>query len=82
MKVTKSAVTIGKGRVSSARVISGGETKIVVEEGGVLVEKTIPAGSVQPTFSGSPVVVGYGDDCFALDAGRLERRGGYEYVPY
>lgn len=80
MKFTVNTITVGKYRVSSARKAVDGSVGFILDEGGALVMKTVPAGAKQPIFS-SAEVVGYGDDCFRLDHGVLVRRGGLGYVP-
>lgn len=80
MRFTKSTVTVGRGRVSSARETENG-TRFIVDNDGALVVRTIPHGSRQPLFSGGETV-SFADDCFELDNGRVERRGGIYYVPY
>ena len=80
MKFSNNTVTLGKGRVSSARVENNGDTGVIMDAGGALIYKKIPCGARQPVFSGGKVIT-YGDDCFRLDFGRLERRGEFFYVP-
>ena len=79
MKFKRSTVTVSKGRVSSARRGDSG-IKFVIDSDGALVEKTVPKGSKQIVFT-SVGTVSYADDCFILNNGKLERRGGYTYVP-
>jgi hypothetical protein len=80
MRFSNNTVTLGKGRVCSARVENNGDTGVIMDAGGALVYKKIPYGARQPVFSGGRII-SYGDDCFRLDSGRLERRGGFFYVP-
>lgn len=80
MEFTVNTITVGKYRVSSARKAADGSVGFILDEGGTLVMKTVPAGAKQPIFS-SAEIVGYGDDCFRLDNGVLVRRGGLDYVP-
>lgn len=79
MKFSGNTVTLGKGRVSSARTFCNGDTGFVLDIGSALVYKEIKKGSKQPVF-GRETVVSYGDDCFVLEKGKLERRGGLTYV--
>ena len=80
MRFSDSSVIMGKGRLSSARREDNGDTGFILDTGGALVYKKIPAGSRQPLFSGAQII-SYADDCFKLTQGRLERRGGFTYVP-
>lgn len=80
MRFSENRVTLGKGRVSSARRGENGEISFIMEGKGALLLRVVPAGARQPAFSGSPVVAAYADDCFVLDHGMLTRRGGFEYV--
>lgn len=80
MRFTKSTVTVCRGRVSSARQTADG-TRFIVDAGGALALRFIPAGARQPVFGGGETV-SLADDCFELDEGRVERRGGFYYVPY
>ncbi len=79
MKFSGSIVTLGRGRVSSARRMNNGDRVFILDTGDALVEKRIPAGAKQVAY-GSGTVVSYGDDCFRLDAGRLEKNGEFNYV--
>lgn len=78
MVFTSKCITVGKGRVSSARTDSLGNVGIVMAEGAGLVLKTIPAGKNQPLY-GSAKLVSYADECCMLDGGKLEKRGGLRY---
>ena len=79
MKFTNGVVTLGKGRVSSARRLSNGDKIFIMDTGDALVEKRIPA-SVKQVAYGAGTVVAYGDECFRLDGGRLVKNGEFGYV--
>ncbi len=80
MRFASKSVVVAKGRVSSAREADGG-VRFVYEDDGVLMVKSIPSYAAKPVFTAGEIL-SYADDCFELDNGRLEIRGGYEYVPY
>ena len=79
MEFSAKSVTIAKGRISSARVTDKG-TRFIYESDGLLKVKSIPPFSDKPVFTASELI-SYADDCFELENGRVEIRGGYEYVP-
>ncbi len=79
MRFLNGVITLGRGRVSSARRLGNGDRIFILDTGDALIEKRIPA-SVKQVAYGSGAVVGYGDECFRLDKGRLNKNGEFGYV--